>query len=460
MDHAVLTAGEGAHAIGADGDRMQRFRPAAQLLLIRRRRTLLAGMTFEVLERIHLPSVIHGHHRAAIRRPRRRVEALLASTNGQRALACLHVPDLELLVQTHADQLRAVGVEAKTRDRADVSFEPRYLALRNHFPKFNHLVAASRREHPAVRADCEVVDGIGVRQPGRRRLAGPSSEEPDPAALRNGTVRRDQRTAVGTETQRRHPTDPSGSHRPVRFETIRVPQGQLTKRATRQRSSVRTPGQRPHGIAMRLEVCDNRKVRGQRVMNEDALPASDRQQSSIRCQRQRHHRRAAGRQRFELHLAHGLLAAHRRFVPLHALRDPAPDNFDLIRRELFLRRHVRIGVRQQRIVQKTRARLAAGDDLAAVATPEQRGARVHRESAFFLLLVVARETLVMEQPHRALRHLDPRFCSGTSRGNQRDQQDNKQARRAENCTRCRPTLVTDWLAHGSIDESRHLHVQQ
>ena len=87
-------------------------------------------------------------------------------------------------------------------------------------------------------------------------------------------------------------------------------------------------------------------------------------------------------------------------IPGQPALDPVANGFYLGVRQLLLRRHVGVGVAEERSGEPARIRLAGNDDGAVVIALEQRLPRSKHQAALFLLLVMAGETLGLQNLNR------------------------------------------------------------
>ena len=136
-------------------------------------------------------------------------------------------------------------------------------------------------------------------------------------------------------------------------------------------------------------------------MHDEPVAAADCQALAIRRQRHRERRVIAVRQLRQLHLFAPVLIFERRLIPAGAGDDPILHDLNLPRRELFLGRHVRVGVGRERLEQLAVVRLALGDDRSVVTAVQQTFTRRENQPAFLFVLVVTREAIVPQQPHGA-----------------------------------------------------------
>ena len=149
---------------------------------------------------------------------------------------------------------------------------------------------------------------------------------------------------------------------------------------------------------MPLHFSHHGEIRLRRIVQHHGAATAHGELFAVGRQRQRHDGLIGRRQRDKFHRCDcGFLIRQRCGIPDDTALDPVADGFDLRVRELLLRRHVRIGLAQQRLGHPADIGLARHDDRSVVVALEQRLPRREHQPALFLLLVVTAETLCFER---------------------------------------------------------------
>ena len=286
-------------------------------------------------------------------RPDRRIKTRQFVSQRRGIFSCTHIPHFQLAIGPSRHQLRVIRVKRQTEHLSRMRLQLSGFLAGGHVPQSDQLIPSGRRQRRPVSRQGHGKNGIIMRVPRPHHLARRRVQHPNHTLLRRQSVSQQDMTPVRQSLHRCDPVGQPGNHLPPGYQSIRLPNHQPAKSARDQTPAVRHPRHRLHRIKMRPSLAPQHQRLRRHVKHHHFRAAPRRQPPAVRRKRHRHHRTISVRQGSQRHLTDHRIR-RRRCIPSQCLRiprrstpQPLRQHPHLLDTQLFLRRHVRVGLRRQ-----------------------------------------------------------------------------------------------------------------
>ena len=368
--------------------------------MVRRRRTLLAGVGFELAVAVDGAPIGRRPHCGTIAGPGHGRDRRHGIAQRHDLFAGGDVPDLELAVGTAADHLRGVGVEGRGDHLRGVPLENGQGFGSGRIPDLDQRVTPGREQAGAIPAEFEVEDGVGMGLPGSHDPTVGHAHPPHIAGESGATVAHGHLGTVDRELQTHHAAREPRDHLPLDRQGLRIPESHLPERSRGQTAAVPAPRQRLHRVRSRGRRGQHGQPRPSEVVDGDRPGSGHGQSMPLRVECQGGHGMERRGHRLQHHGPGLRFIAQHPSVPGQPPGDPLAEGLDLPRRELFAGRHVVLGSRKHRREQAAFLRASFLDHGSFFAALEHLLAGQQGQPGLLLGLAMAGEALVAQEGHR------------------------------------------------------------